>query len=389
MKHFNGAEARSHELIPYNKPYVPEGSRRHVSDLMQSGALGVDGPYIKACESWLSNHFAGREVMLTQSCSDALEIAAMLSGAGPGDEVILPSYTFSSTANAFALRGASLVFVDVLPGTLNIDPDAVRAAITERTRAIAPVHYAGVSSDMDAIMRIAREHSLFVVEDAAQSLMSTYKGEPAGISGDVSAISFHNTKNISSGEGGALVINNSDFAGRAAVLAEKGTNRKAFYEGQTDKYTWVDIGTSAVTSQLTAAFLLGQLEEADSITKRRVAVWDAYHEGFAELEAEGLASRPHIPSDCTHNGHIYHLLLERPGVRGAVIAGLRERGVSAPFHYLPLHAAPAGRANGRAAGDLPVTGKAGSGLIRLPLWPGLEPEAGTVIEIVRDVVRAN
>lgn len=374
-------------MIPYNKVHIPQASKAYVEELLESGRLGVDGPYIERCETWLGRHF-DRPVQLMQSCSDALEVAAMLTGVGPGDEVILPSFTFSSTANAFALRGATLVFVDVLPGTLNIDPEAAEAAITPNTRVIAPVHYAGISSDMVAIKALADRHGLYVVEDAAQSLMSTYRGAPAGITGDLATLSFHNTKNIVSGEGGALIINNPDLADRAAVLAEKGTNRKAFYEGLTDKYTWVDIGTSAVTSQLTAAFLLGQLENAEAITRDRVGIWEAYHTAFEGLEGEGLVTRPVVPDDCTHNGHIYYLLLDRADRRGELIAALRENGIAAPFHYLPLHAAPAGRAHGRVSGSLAVTEYAGAALFRLPLWVGLSDRLPNVVDAVIASVRA-
>jgi len=373
-------------MIPYSKVYIPPASKAYVEELLESGRLGVDGPYIERCETWLRQHF-DRPVQLMQSCSDALEVAAMLTGVGPGDEVILPSFTFSSTANAFALRGARLVFVDVLPGTLNIDPAAAEAAITPNTRVIAPVHYAGISSDMVAIKALAERHGLYVVEDAAQSLMSNYRDAPAGITGDLATLSFHNTKNVVSGEGGALIINNPDLADRAAVLAEKGTNRKAFYEGLTDKYTWIDIGTSAVTSQLTAAFLLGQLESAEAITRERVAIWEAYHAAFEPLEADGLVTRPTVPDDCTHNGHIYYLLLKRAERRGELIAALREQGIVAPFHYLPLHAAPAGQAHGRVSGSLAVTEQAGQALFRLPLWVGLSDVIDTVVENVEREVR--
>jgi dTDP-4-amino-4,6-dideoxygalactose transaminase len=307
-------------------------------------------------------------------------MAAILADVGPGDEVIMPSFTFVSTANAFVLRGATPVFVDIRPDTLNLDENKIEQAITPRTRAIVPVHYAGVACEMDAIMDIAARHKLLVIEDAAQGIMATYKGRALGTIGHLGTLSFHETKNLIAGEGGALLVNDSRFAERAEIIREKGTNRSQFFRGQVDKYTWVDIGSSYLPSELIAAFLSAQMEEADAITRRRLEIWTTYHESLGDLEARGAVRRPVLPPYCTHNAHMYYLLLPTLEKRTAFIGGLREAGIQAVFHYVPLHAAPMGMRFGRAHGELRHTLDAGDRLARLPLWLGLEPQLAEVIQ---------
>jgi dTDP-4-amino-4,6-dideoxygalactose transaminase len=299
-------------------------------------------------------------------------MAAILADVGPGDEVIMPSYTFVSTANAFVLRGATPVFVDIRADTLNIDESRIEAAITPRTKAIVPVHYAGVGCEMDTIMDIARRHNLLVIEDAAQGVMASYKGRPLGSIGHLAAFSFHETKNIISGEGGALLINDARFIERAEIIREKGTNRSQFFRGQVDKYTWADCGSSYLPSELISAFLWAQMEEADAITKRRLAIWNRYHAAFEYLELAGKLRRPVIPADVAHNAHMYYLLLPSLNERAKFIAGLKEAGVSTVFHYVPLHSSPHGSAVSRSHGDMSNTNDLSNRLVRLPLWLGLE-----------------
>ncbi len=291
----------------------------------------------------------------------------------------MPSYTFVSTANAFALRGATPVFVDIRPDTLNIDETKIEAAITPRTKAIAPVHYAGVACEMDTIMDIARRHKLLVIEDAAQGVMSSYKGRPLGSIGHMAALSFHETKNIIAGEGGALLVNDPILVERAEVIREKGTNRSQFFRGQVDKYTWVDIGSSYLPGEIVAAFLFAQMEEADAITKRRLDIWANYHQWFASVEESGKVRRPTLPRGCTHNAHMYYLLLPSLAHRTATMERLKDKGINTVFHYVPLHSSPRGRSIGRAAGDMVNTNAAGECLMRLPLWLGLEEHQTEVI----------
>jgi dTDP-4-amino-4,6-dideoxygalactose transaminase len=309
-------------------------------------------------------------------------MTAILAELGPGDEVIMPSYTFTSTANAVVLRGAVPVFVDIRSDTLNIDPGKIEAAITPRTKAIFVVHYAGVCVDMDEIGAIAKAHGLRVVEDAAQALLSTYRGRPAGTLGDLGCFSFHASKNIVAGEGGALTINHCDFAERAYVIAEKGTNRRQFFAGLVDKYSWVDVGSSYGPSELTAAFLLAQLEAAKGIIAARLAVWHRYHESFAELEAREALRRPVVPAECGHNGHIYYLIMPSNELRDAMIAQLASLGIKAPFHYMPLHSAPAGKRYGRTSGSLSLTEDLSARLLRLPLFWDMDGVADEVIDRV-------
>ena len=369
-------------MIPFNKPFLTGRELGYIAEAHANGHLAGNGAFSKRCSGWLEERVGSRKALLTHSCTGALEMAAILSGIGPGDEVIMPSFTFVSTANAFVLRGARPVFVDIRPDTLNLDEDLIEAAITERTRAIVPVHYAGVACDMDAILRIAARHDLLVIEDAAQGLLSSYREQPLGAIGHMAALSFHETKNIISGEGGALLVNDERFADRAEIIWEKGTNRAQFFRGQVDKYTWVDLGSSYLPGEITAAFLWAQMEEADAITARRLAIWSRYHEAFAPLEAAGAVRRPIVPEDCRQNGHLYYLLLPDLAARTAFIERLKTRDIHPVFHYVPLHTSPFGRTVGRAVGDLPETVSASDRLVRLPLWLGLEEDLDRVIEEV-------
>jgi dTDP-4-amino-4,6-dideoxygalactose transaminase len=363
-------------MIPFNKPYMTGKELWYISQAHHRGMLAGDGHFTRQCHAWLETQTGCRKALLTHSCTAALEMAALLADIGPGDEVIMPSYTFVSTANAFVLRGGVPVFVDIRPDTLNLDEAQIEAAITPRTRVIVPVHYAGVACEMDTIMAIARRHNLLVVEDAAQGVMAAYKGRPLGAIGDLGCLSFHETKNIISGEGGALLINNEQFAERAEIIREKGTNRSQFFRGMVDKYTWVDMGSSYLPGELIAAFLVAQMEEAETITRARLSLWDTYHAAFATLEAEGRLRRPVIPVDCRHNAHMYYLLVADLAERTALIAALKAQGILAVFHYVPLHSAPAGQRYGRTVGALPVTAGLSDRLVRLPLWVGLDQDGG-------------
>ncbi len=360
--------------LRFNKPFVTGREIDYVRDAVENGVLAGDGPYTKRCEAWLEQAVGCRQALLTNSCTAALEMAAILAGLGPGDEVIMPSYTFVSTANAFVLQGAVPVFVDIRPDTLNLDETLIEAAITPKTRAIVPVHYAGVGCEMDAIMEIAARHNLVVIEDAAQGVMARYHDRPLGGLGHMGCYSFHETKNILSGEGGALLVNDARFLDRAEIIWEKGTNRRQFFRGQVDKYTWVDVGSSFLPSELVAAFLLAQLEDAERITQRRMEVWDAYHTAFAGLEAEGRVQRPKMPPHTRHNAHMYYLLLPDMARRDAVLKALNDRDIKAVFHYVPLHSAPAGRRYGRAHGELAHTDALSGRLLRLPLWVGINAQ---------------
>jgi dTDP-4-amino-4,6-dideoxygalactose transaminase len=371
--------------IPFNKPYMTGKELWYIAQAHQGGQLAGDGPFTKKCHAWLENRTSAKKAMLTHSCTAALEMAAMLSGLEPGDEVIMPSYTFVSTANAFVLRGALPVFVDIRPDTLNIDENRIEAAITPRTKAIVVVHYAGVGCDMDTISNIARHKKLFVIEDTAQGLMSRYKGRALGCFGQMSTLSFHETKNIVSGEGGALLINDLEFAQRAEIIREKGTNRGQFFRGQVDKYTWVEVGSSYLPGEIIAAFLYAQLEEATPITTRRMLLWERYHEAFAELEEQEKVRRPFVPHDCEHNAHMYYLLLPNLDARTKFIAALRVKGIHAVFHYVPLHSSPAGQKYGRTAGTMLHTDALSDRLVRLPLWPDLGKQQHAVIEAVLEV----
>jgi dTDP-4-amino-4,6-dideoxygalactose transaminase len=372
--------------VPFNKPYVTGNELEFIKQAHADGHLSGDGIFTKKCHQWLKDETKCGAALLTHSCTGALEMAAMLANIGPGDEVIMPSYTFVSTANAFVLRGATPVFVDIRPDTLNLDETKLEQAISEKTKAIVPVHYAGVGCEMDSIMGIAAEHGLCVIEDAAQGIESSYKGQPLGSIGDLATLSFHETKNIISGEGGALLINDPDLAERAEIIREKGTNRSLFFRGQVDKYTWVDFGSSYLPSELIAAFLWAQMEEARSITERRLGIWRTYHTAFKDLEKKGRARRPIIPADCKHNAHMYYLLLPDLKTRTTFIQKLAEQGIGAVFHYVPLHSSPMGREVGLTRGDLCNTEDLSDRLVRLPLWLGIEDELHTVIEKIVDSV---
>ncbi|MCP4008706.1 MAG: dTDP-4-amino-4,6-dideoxygalactose transaminase [Proteobacteria bacterium] len=368
--------------IPFNKPYMTGKELWYIAQAHAEGHMAGDGSFTKKCQSWLEGNINTRKALLTHSCTAALEMAAILADIQPGDEVIMPSYTFVSTANAFVLRGAVPVFVDIRADTLNIDETLVEAAITNKTRAIVPVHYAGVACEMDAIMEIANRHNLLVVEDAAQGIMSTYKGRPLGSIGHMATLSFHETKNIISGEGGALLINDPSLADRAEIVREKGTNRKQFFRGQVDKYTWVDVGSSYLPSEIVAAFLLAQTEEATDITQRRMAIWNTYHNELKALEREGLIRRPVIPPECVSNAHMYYILLPDAKYRTELINYLEKQGIQTVFHYVPLHSSPAGSRFCSTKAELLVTDDIAVRLLRLPLWLGLEQHQKKVIDAI-------
>lgn len=359
-------------MIPFNKPRLAGRELEYIRQACENMHLSGDGPFTRRCHALLEQDTGCARALLTHSCTAALEMAALLLDLQPGDEVIMPSFTFVSTANAFVLRGAVPVFVDIRPDTLNLDETLVEAAITPRTRAICVVHYAGVGCEMDAIGEIARRHGLAVVEDAAQGIRSTYHGRPLGSMGALGCLSFHETKNAISGEGGALLVNDERFSERAEIIREKGTNRSKFFRGQVDKYTWVDVGSSYLPGEISAAFLLAQLEALDAITGERLRIWETYHQWAEAHEREGRVRRPIVPAHCTHNAHMYYLLLRDLGHRQACIASLKEAEVQAVFHYVPLHATPAGRRYGRAHGELPVTVDVSDRLLRMPLWIGID-----------------
>ncbi len=358
----------------------------YIAQAHANGHLAGDGMFTKKCHAWLEAGMGVYKALLTHSCTAALEMAAILADIQPGDEVIMPSYTFVSTANAFVMRGGVPVFVDIRPDTLNIDETKIEEAITQRTKAIVPVHYAGVACEMDAIMDIARRYELLVIEDAAQGIMSTYKGKSLGSIGHMGTYSFHETKNIISGEGGALLINDKRFAERAEIIREKGTNRGQFFRGQIDKYTWVDVGSSYLPGEVIAAFLWAQMEEAQSITQKRLDIWQKYHDVLASLENAGKLRRPVVPSGCQHNGHMYYVLLESLEKRTEVIIQLKKHGVNPVFHYVPLHSAPAGKKYGRTNGELRCTDNLSKRLLRLPLWRGLDEAQDFVISELQNAV---
>ncbi|MGE4367383.1 MULTISPECIES: dTDP-4-amino-4,6-dideoxygalactose transaminase [Lysobacteraceae] len=359
-------------MIPFNKPFMTGRELWHIAQAHANGHLSGDGQFTKRSHAWLEQRTGAQRALLTHSCTAALEMAALLLDLQPGDEVIMPSYTFVSTANAFVLRGAVPVFVDVREDTLNLDERLVEAAITPRTRAICVVHYAGVACEMDTLMDIAARHGLVVVEDAAQAIMSTYRGRPLGTIGELGALSFHETKNIISGEGGALLCRDARFGERAEILREKGTNRSRFFRGQVDKYTWVDVGSSFLPGEITAAFLCAQIEEAEQITARRLAIWERYHQWAEPHEKAGRLRRPVVPTDCEHNAHMYYMLLPDLETRTRFIAEMKARGVQTVFHYIPLHSAPAGLQTARSHGELRNTDTLSERLVRMPLWIGVE-----------------
>lgn len=373
--------------IPLNRPPVTGRELNYVADVLQRRHLSGDGHYTRQCQDILNRTIGGSITRLTHSCTGALEMGAILCDVGPGDEVIMPSFTFVSTANAFVLRGATPVFVDIRPDSLNIDETRIEAAITPRTKAIVVVHYAGVCCEMDAIQEIADRHGLIIVEDAAQAYLSRYKGRPAGSLSSFACLSFHETKNVVSGEGGAIIVNDSRFDERADIVREKGTNRVQFRNGVVDKYTWLDIGSSYLPGEIIAAFLLAQLEAAEEMTRERMRLWDQYHDAFAALEHGGRLRRPVIPNSCGHNGHLYYLLMRDRADRDAFIAHLGSHGVLAPFHYIPLHSSPAGLKWTRTAGDMSVTDDVSARLVRLPLFPDLGAGQAQVIDLAQAWLR--
>jgi len=373
--------------IPFNKPYMTGRELTYIAEAHANGHLAGNGEFSNRCSRWLEGRTGSKRALLTHSCTAALEMAAILSGVGQGDEVIMPSFTFVSTANAFALRGATPVFVDVRGDTLNIDESQIEDAITPRTKAIVAVHYAGVACEMDAIVDIAQRHGLLVIEDAAQGLLSKYRNRPLGSFGSLAALSFHETKNIISGEGGALLINDEQFVERAEIIWEKGTDRSLFFRGQVDKYTWVDLGSSYLPGEIVAAFLWAQMEDADSITARRLGIWNTYHAALEILETDGTARRPIIPAECIHNAHMYYLLLKDLDARAGFIRRLEGRGIRPVFHYVPLHSSPYGRRVGRIHGTLPNTEMVSDGLVRLPFWVGIEESLDEIVDAVREGVR--
>ncbi len=361
-------------MILFNRAPYCGTEERYIAEAIRGGKICGDGPFTKQCNAWLKERFSAQKVLLTTSGTTALDMAFLLCGLRPGDEVILPSFTFSSTATAAVLAGAKLVFVDVRPDTMNIDETKIEAAITDRTRVITVMHYAGAACEMDAVMDIARRHGLLVVEDAAQAVMSTYKGRALGTIGDLGCYSFHETKNYSMGEGGALVINRPQYNERAEILREKGTNRAKFFRGQVDKYTWVDFGDSYLPSELNAAYLWAQLEHADEINQNRLDTWNRYYETFQPLAQEGKLELPVIPEGCAHNAHMFYIKLRDLEERTAFISHMKSRGVSCVFHYVPLHSAPAGLKFGRFHGEDVYTTKESERLVRLPLYYRLSAE---------------
>ena len=370
-------------MIPFNIPTATANEITYLQQAVNSRKISGDGPFTKQCSKWMEDRFKAQKVLLTTSGTAALDMALLLCDLSPGDEVILPSFTFSSTANAAVLAGARLVFVDIRPDTMNIDESKIEAAITERTKAIIVVHYAGVSCEMDTIMDIARRHGLKVIEDAAQGFMSTYKGKCLGTIGDFGCYSFHETKNLSMGEGGH-VINHPSYNERAEILREKGTNRAKFYRGQIDKYTWVDFGDSYLPSELNAAYLWPQLLKADEITDDRLKSWKRYYDGLEELAEKGLIKLPFIPDGCTHNAHMFFIKCKNIEERTALIRYLKDNGIMAVFHYIPLHSAPAGQKYGRFHGEDRFTTKESERLLRLPMYYGLsEKDADWVIRCIK------
>jgi dTDP-4-amino-4,6-dideoxygalactose transaminase len=371
--------------IPFNKPTAVGAELANIADALARGHLSGDGYYTQRCHQWLEQRLGCKRALLTHSCTGALDMAAILCDLAPGDEVIMPSYTFVSTANAFALRGAVPVFVDVRADTINIDEKLIEAAITPRTKAIAVVHYAGLACEMDAIMAIAQRHNLLVVEDAAQALLSTYKGRNLGTIGHFGCFSFHETKNLVSGEGGALLVNDERFVERAEIVREKGTNRSRFLRGEVDKYTWVDLGSSYLPSELIAAFLDAQLAHADEVIARRRAIWARYRAGLAELAATGAFELPHaVAADRVANGHIFYILADNLATRLALAAHLKAHEMLSVSHYVPLHSSPGGRKFGRASGSFKVTDDISDRLLRLPIYFGItDAEVDAVIDAVK------
>ena len=371
-------------MIPFNRPPYIGVEEKYINQAIANHKISGDGVFTKKCASWLENNTNSTKVLMTTSCTHALEMAALLSDIQPGDEVIMPSYTFVSTADAFVLRGAVPVFVDIRPDTMNIDENLIEAAITKKTKAIVPVHYAGVACEMDTIMEIAQLHNLYVIEDAAQGVMSRYKGRALGAIGDYGCFSFHETKNYSMGEGGALLIKNADMIEPAEIIREKGTNRSKFFRGEIDKYTWVNAGSSYLPSELNTAYLYGQLENAQSIMDSRMNSWKLYYELLKPLAESGVLELPYVPDECEHNAHMFYIKLKDLDERTRLIATLKNNDICAVFHYIPLHSAPAGRRFGRFNGKDIYTTKESERLLRLPMYYGLQDN---FIEIVCGILK--
>lgn len=369
-------------MIPFNRPPYTGNEDQYVLEAMRSDKMSGDGPFTRKCHDWFQSHLGCEKALLTPSCTAALELAALLLEIAPGDEIIMPSYTFVSTANAFVLRGATIVFVDIRPDTMNIDETLIEAAITNKTKAIVPVHYAGVACEMDVIMALAEKYGLYVVEDAAQAMMCSYKGKPLGTIGHLGCFSFHDTKNFTAaGEGGLLSINDARFKERAEILREKGTNRSRYFRGQVDKYSWVDMGSSLLPSDTQAAYLWGQMEKAEEINAARMKIWRQYHDAFKGFDRVKIQ---HIPNSCAHNAHMFYIKVKDLGERTALIEHLTARGIGSVFHYVPLHSAEAGLKFGRFEGVDAFTTPESERLLRLPLWYGLEAaDVRSVIEAVK------
>lgn len=358
------------DTIVFNRPYNSKKEFEYMSDAISRGKISGDGYYTALCNEWFETNI-GRKILLTTSCTSALEMMAILLDAQPGDEVIMPSFTFVSTANAFVLRGLKPVFVDIRPDTLNLDENLVEKAITDKTKAIVSVHYAGVGCNMDKLKEIATKYNLYLFEDAAQGFGSKYNNQSLGTIGDLGTYSFHETKNIISGEGGCLILNNEKFLERAEIIREKGTNRSKFFRGQIDKYTWVDVGSSYLPSDLIAAYLYAQLENSTKLNNKRLEIWNKYNQFFVQYEMNGIIRRPIIPDECIHNGHMYYVLFDDLETRTKFINYLRENNICSVFHYIPLHSSPAGKKYGRVASSMDVTNKTSDTLVRLPLFYGL------------------
>lgn len=375
----------SYVMIPFNKPPVLGPELAYIEQAMKRHKLSGDGPFNQKCTEWLERRTGSPKALLTSSCTHALEMAALLLTIAPGDEVILPSFTFPSTAAAFALRGARLVFVDIRPDTLNIDERLIESAVTERTRAIVPVHYAGISCEMDTIMDIAGRYKLAVVEDAAQAVASTYKDRALGSIGHIGCLSFHESKNLSMGEGGAILLRDPGMAERAEILREKGTDRSRVFSGQSDRYTWLELGSSYLPSELNAAFLFAQLEQAEHITQNRLRSWNQYYQGLIHLQKNGRLELPTVPDGCTHNAHMFYIKLPNENERARLIAYLDQREIMSVFHYIPLHNSKAGRKYGRFHGADRYTTRESNRVLRLPLYYGLtEDDCAYVLQAIED-----
>ena len=378
----------NYEEIPFNKPFMTGKELDYIAEAISGNVLAGDGPFTQLCSQWIKENTGCSKALLTHSCTAALEMSAFLLDIHPGDEIIMPSYTFVSTANAFVLRGGIPVFVDIREDTLNIDEKLIEDAISPRTKAIIPVHYAGVACEMDTIMEIACRHGLKVVEDAAQGIMASYKGRVLGSIGDLGTYSFHETKNIISGEGGALLINDSKLSARAEIIREKGTDRNRFFRGEVDKYTWQEVGSSFLPGELISAFLWAQFEQANQITQNRLSIWQYYHEILSLLESKGFLRRPVIPDGCQHNAHMYYVLLSPQIDRQRLLDTFKRSLISSVFHYVPLHSSPAGQYYGRTHGSLEITNTQSKCILRLPLWVGLtEQLQDKIIDILSNEIK--